>query len=159
MFLIVFGAKYLYIVVGLIAITVFFLSSILIKNKLLLHAAVVFPISYLLSKLFGYFIQSPRPFIVSHIKPLIDASTDNGFPSDHTLLAMAVASVIFVYNRKVGSLLILLAILVGLSRVLVGVHHPIDVIGSIVISVFTTYIVHTYLFKYLGKKLQVNKKL
>lgn len=154
MFLIIFGAKYLYVVVGLVAIIVFFLSSNQIRNKFLVLSAVVFPIGYLLAKLLGYFIQSPRPFVTEHLAPLIHASSDNGFPSDHTLLAMAIASIIFAYNRKVGSVLVVLALFVGVSRVLANVHSPIDVIGSITIAIGVTYVSYKFIVEKLEKKLE-----
>ncbi len=134
-FLIIFGAKYLYLVIGLIAAIVFLISTNSVKKMLLVLSALVLPLSYLLAKILGFFIQSPRPFVVDHLKPLINASTDNGFPSDHTLLSMSIALVIVTYNKKVGGILILLALCVGVSRVLANVHHPSDIIGSIFIAV------------------------
>ena len=78
----------------------------------------------------GSLIVSPRPFVVDHVPPLIPVATENGFRSDHTLLAMAVADVVFAFRRRAGSVLFALAALVGLGRVAAHVHHPIDVVGS-----------------------------
>jgi len=87
-------------------------------------------------------ISSPRPFVVQPVKPLVPSDTDNGFPSDHTLLSMAVAGVVVAYRRKWGIALLLLAALVGTARVLAHVHHPIDVIGSAVIALTVTFLVY-----------------
>ncbi len=59
---------------------------------------------------------------------------------------MVIALVIFLLNKRIGILLITLAILVGLGRVLALVHNPIDIIGSVFIAVFavmtTRYLVN-----------------
>jgi len=54
----------------------------------------------------------------------------HSFPSGHTLSAFAIASsLIFFYKKKLITLsLLLLASLVGLSRIMLGVHWPIDVL-------------------------------
>ena len=79
--------------------------------------------------------------MVDHsIKPLFPHIADNGFPSDHTLLTMTIAAIIFVYNRKLGILLAIFSLIIGFSRVAAGVHHALDIIGAAVIAVTTTYI-------------------
>ncbi len=57
---------------------------------------------------------------------------------------MTIASVIFTYNQKIGGLLIVLSLLVGISRVLAHVHHGIDIVGSVVIALMTTYLSYRY---------------
>ena len=50
----------------------------------------------ILTQLGGSLFNDPRPFAVGHFRPLIPHVTDNGFPSDHALLAaFLVACVIF----------------------------------------------------------------
>jgi undecaprenyl-diphosphatase len=139
---IVFGASYLYLVILALAAGVFLLADRPTKWNMVRLAVVAFPVIYLVSILSGSVISSPRPFVVQHIKPLIHSDTDNGFPSDHTLLSMAVAGVIFAYSRRWGIALLLLAALVGAARVLAHVHHPIDVIGSTVISLSILFLAY-----------------
>ena len=43
---------------------------------------------------------TPRPFVVQHVAPLFPRDADNGFPSDHTLLATFFAVCVFFYSRK-----------------------------------------------------------
>ncbi|MBU6142186.1 phosphatase PAP2 family protein [Patescibacteria group bacterium] len=91
-------------------------------------------LTYLLGKISGQFYFDPRPFVTDHFIPLIAHAADNGFPSDHTLLAAGLAAVGLYWNKRMGILLWVLAALIAVARVYVGVHHPIDVIGSAVIA-------------------------
>lgn len=141
--LIVISAKYLFLVS--IAISVFYLCYLWIKEKsklffLLKLSIVSFTLSYILAKLSGHFISDPRPFVVEHVKPLIAHAADNGFPSDHMLLTMTIASVVFIHNRKLGVLLIIISLCVGIARVLAKVHHIEDIVGSMIIATGVTYL-------------------
>ena len=138
--LIILSAKYLFLVSILIALLFFLKADKKIKKGLFFLALIAFPLSLIIAKISAFFIQDPRPFVVEHIKPLITHAADNGFPLDHTLLTMAIASVLFVYNRKLGIMLFIIALLVGVSRILALVHHPLDIFGSTVIAIGVTYI-------------------
>lgn len=73
----------------------------------------------------------PRPFVVDGVAPAIAHAADNGFPSDHTAAAAAVAGLVLAYRRRLGILLVLLAVVVGMSRVAAHVHHVPDIIGGL----------------------------
>ncbi|HEV2340114.1 MAG TPA: phosphatase PAP2 family protein [Patescibacteria group bacterium] len=130
-----------------IAIFVLYLGY-LWKNKtaklfsLVTLTVISFPLTYIIAKISGYFINDPRPFVVEHIKPLIPHAADNGFPSDHMLLTMALASVVFVYNRKLGITLTIVALCVGTARILAHIHHVEDILGSAVIAICATFAVY-----------------
>ncbi len=143
--IIIFGASYLYLVILVLAGIVFLLVDTNTKWKLIELAVVVFPLCFIVARLSGAVIASPRPFVVDHVTPLIHAAADNGFPSDHTLLSMAAAAIVFAYQRKWGSLLLGLAVLVGVARVLAGAHHFMDVAGSAVIAVSITYLAYRFI--------------
>lgn len=91
-------------------------------------------ITYLLSRFASLLFYNPRPFVVSKTIPLIQHAANNGFPSDHTLLSALVAFVVFRYSKLWGSILLVLTLLVGTSRIVAKVHSPLDVIGAIAIA-------------------------
>lgn len=71
--------------------------------------------------------QVPRPFIkFSNINPLI-TPMDYSFPSGHSAFFMAIAVAIFLCHKRVGYIFIICAILIGLSRIVAGIHFPLDV--------------------------------
>jgi undecaprenyl-diphosphatase len=85
----------------------------------------------------------PRPFLT-----LIDTVLlvpDQGgysFPSMHTALTTAVAISVLVHHRRLGLLLLLFALLVGVSRVFVGVHYPVDVLVGALLGAGISLMVH-----------------
>ncbi len=132
--LIVFFAKYA-IVLSILGIVLYFFSAEkLDKKKFLILFFISSFFSLVVARVFSLFIYNPRPFVVGHFTPLFSHIADNGFPSDHTLLAAAIAFVVFVRNKKWGIILFVIALLVGFSRVLAGVHHISDVMGSVFIA-------------------------
>ncbi len=138
--LIVFAAKYLILVSIIIALGFFLTHSTKLKKDFSKFLLFTFALAIILARLFGSIFQDPRPFVSDHIRPLITHAADNGFPSDHTLLTMAIAGSVFVYNKKLGIFLAIISTLVGLSRVLAGVHHVIDIIGAIRIALTATFV-------------------
>src|SRR5688572_20299727 len=71
-----------------------------------------------------------RPFIsLQDIIPLVRASGFS-FPSVHAALMAGLAAAGFFLNKKLGAILAVLAILVGLSRIVIGVHYPVDILGG-----------------------------
>jgi len=76
----------------------------------------------------------PRPFVSDHVAPLFAHAPDNGFPSDHALFTSFLGLTIVSYSRRVGAVLLVIAVAVSAARVAAHVHHPIDVLGSFVFS-------------------------
>ena len=139
----IFCAKYL-IAFSLILAAIAFLRLARDKQRsMIIFAAIALPIIYLTAVIAGHFYNNPRPFVVLNFVPLIPHGIDNGFPSDHALLASAVASIWTIYNRRIGLVLWGIALIVGIARVYAGVHHPIDIIGSVIIAGAVTYALHT----------------
>lgn len=150
--LIIFLATKLHIFVVLAALTVLALGSRHKQLRLLTLSVVTLPLSFLLGKFLGMLIINPRPFVVDGIEPLIQHVADNGFPSEHTLLVATVAGIVFIHNRTFGLVLFGLSVLVGVGRVLSGVHHVVDVVGSFVIAGVAVYVSVVFLQKHLYLK-------
>ena len=94
--------------------------------------------AYWAAKLIGavYQPEALRPFQQLGLEAGASFLNNPGFPSDHVLFCMAIAlAVLFeTRTRRLGWLLIGLALLVGVGRVAALVHTPLDVIGSVVIA-------------------------
>ena len=127
----------------------------------LLAAGITGIAAEVLTQIGGAVYTDPRPFAVGHYHPLITHVADNGFPSDHALLAaFLVACVVLVRFWPVLPLVAILAVLVDWARVGAGIHHPIDVIGSAVfvalgcvIAVAVTPVVFGWISPHLPRSL------
>ncbi|MDP2585791.1 MAG: phosphatase PAP2 family protein [Candidatus Levybacteria bacterium] len=137
--LMIFLAKYLYLFIVVIAV-LFLIKEKTRRKSILIFSAFVLPLTLIASQIAGKIYYNPRPFVVEHFAPLITHAANNGFPSDHSLVSFALASIVFLFNKKLGFVLFFLAFLVGLSRVYVGVHHPIDILGSFLICIIVVLI-------------------
>ena len=158
-FLIIFTAQYVFL--ASIAVFLLYIAYLWLRHRnrffsFLLLSIFSFPLSFITAKVLAHFIYDPRPFVVSHVKPLFAHTADNGFPSDHMLLTMTIACVVFVYNRKLGIVLTVIAICIGTARVLARVHHVEDIFGSAAIAILVTYL--SYIFVRIANKKLSGKK-
>ena len=144
--LIIFGAKYLYLVIALTALVYIWRQPKELRWKIALCTVIALPLTYVVAKISSLFYYDTRPFVVGNFTPLLPHANDNGFPSDHTLLSSAIAVSLFFFNRKLGIFLFVIAFLVGVARVFAGIHHFVDIVGSMVIAIVTTYIAFEYIF-------------
>jgi undecaprenyl-diphosphatase len=76
----------------------------------------------------------PRPFAVDGRPPLVAHVADNGFPSDHMTIGTAVAATVWRWRRRLGALLLGVAVLVGAARVAARIHHVPDIVGGLLIG-------------------------
>jgi undecaprenyl-diphosphatase len=64
--------------------------------------------------------------------------TDPSFPSNAAAAAFAVAMGMWVYNRKLGYILLIPAVIISFGRVYMGVHYPLDIIGGFAVAMVST---------------------
>ena len=134
----IFAAQYL-VILSILVLGAYFVSQPRASWIPLAWFAIPAGLLILLLGVIGnYVFFDPRPFVVGHFTPLIQHAPDNGFPSDHTLLASSFAAVGMFWHKWLGLALWLIAIVVAVARVYVGVHHPIDVIASMVFALIAT---------------------
>lgn len=88
-----------------------------------------------LNQLIGAAVAEPRPYaVLPHVLVLVSRSTDYSFPSDHAVMAGAVAAGVLLAGRRLGVLAVAMAVLMALARVYVGAHFPLDVTAGLVVG-------------------------
>lgn len=140
--IVILGAEYLFIAIGIIAFIYWLRLTSKQKLKVAVFGIITIIIAFLLAKLGGAIFYNARPFVTDHVTSLFPHIADNGFPSDHTLFSAVIAVTICSVSKKLGLLLGGLAIIVGISRVLANIHHPIDIIGSLVFAMISGLIAY-----------------
>lgn len=100
--------------------------------------------------------QRPRPFVTfSEIIPLIDKPGSFSFPSGHTSTSFAAAFAIFFMekSKKYAIPGIVIAAMIGFSRMYVGVHYPGDILGGIVVGILSAFVA-SIIVKKVGTKVR-----
>lgn len=102
----------------------------------LVHAAMTVAVALLLGQLIAHWWPHTRPF-VQHLGTNLLPHADNAsFPSDHTLIFCGLGMG-FLASRRLSWLalpLTALGLLVGWSRIYLGVHFPFDIAGAILVA-------------------------
>ena len=76
----------------------------------------------------------PRPCVTFDIEPLVDHKTDESFPSRHTVSAFAIGFALLNINTYLGIIALIIACLVGFSRIICAVHFVSDVLCGFLIA-------------------------
>ena len=93
----------------------------------------------------------PRPqFSEPHVRLLVPSQASYGFPSNHASNAFAVATFLGLAVMGLGPLATILAAIIGYSRIYVGVHYPLDVIGGALVGMISGIFVY-YSFRIAGR--------
>ncbi len=148
--LIIFVAKYLILLSPLLTFYFWYQAEAETRKDILAHGLLSLPFTYILGLAGRYLYDNPRPFTIEGFEPLIKHAADNGFPSDHTLLLAALAALVTLFDRRWGTYLWVITVLVGLARVTAGVHHLADIISSILIALVATGLVYFVLKRIKG---------
>src|SRR4030042_3561144 len=82
-----------------------------------------------------------RPFITNNVNLLFEYS-GSAFPSGHAAFFFAVATVVYLYNKKIGALFYLSSLLIVLARVFSGVHWPSDILAGAVVGILSGYAIY-----------------
>ncbi|MDO8429253.1 MAG: phosphatase PAP2 family protein [Candidatus Daviesbacteria bacterium] len=147
-FLMIFGAEFLIYIAFCLAFYFSFKGNR--QKKALLLTLIAIVIGYLTVKFIRLFVDIPRPMLAHNISPLIATPDSSSFPSSHTT-TMAILTFSFLYYRsKAAIFLIIFLIWVGLSRIYVGVHYPLDILGGVVIGLLSVSLA-VPLLEYLKK--------
>ena len=85
----------------------------------------------------------PRPFEIGLGRQLLDHAAEASFPSDHAILmfALAIPLLLCAETRRWGVALLLLGFAVAWSRIYLGVHFPLDMLGAFGVAAFASFLI------------------
>ncbi|MEI7670237.1 MAG: phosphatase PAP2 family protein, partial [Pseudomonadota bacterium] len=119
------------------------------KTNLVLYQMIICFIIYMVWVTgLKHLLHLPRPFlrlpegsvfILDYIK--IGENPNASFPSGHSAFSMMMlVSIWSLLNKYLKVIGVFLVIWIGISRIVLGVHFPSDVVGSWILSFFITYL-------------------
>ncbi len=135
--------NFTYVGDGLFSVFLAFVLFFFIKTQRLSMVLLTsFIVSGLLAQLFKRIIDTPRPiayFTIDQYNKFVDGvnnASAHSFPSGHTTSAFALATVLACYtnNRLLQLAYLLLAVIVGYSRIYLGQHFLTDVVGGAILG-------------------------
>lgn len=137
-------SKYGPILFGIIFVGLWFSKSgnKMENRKLVLFALTIAVLTLGIDRIIEMSYFRPRPFVSHTVTLLVEKSTmDPSFPSNHAAGSFALAFALFWKHRKAGSVLLIMAVFMALSRLYIGVHYPLDVLAGAFIALSVTWIV------------------
>jgi len=110
------------------------------NRKIAVNTVVLTVINLIINIIVRSIFPVDRPFVHSKVNLLLPHDSASSFPSNHATGTMSIALGIAKYNRVLSITLSIISIIVGFSRIYVGHHYPMDVVGAYIIAWVTNYI-------------------
>lgn len=110
------------------------------EKKSFLLIILALPVAVLLIKIIHLFFYESRPFVAFNFPPVTPESQDASFPSRHATIS-AVIAFAYTYCKSKWALLFLpIMVWIDLSRIYVGVHYPLDIIGGFAVGAISLFL-------------------
>lgn len=143
----------------LISLTI--LLFIIIKNKKIsLFITINLATSYLLNNILKLIFRRDRPSLYNII-----SEKGYSFPSGHSMVSCAYYGLLiyliykYINNKTLKytliTILTIIILLIGISRIYLGVHYTTDILGGYIFSILYLVIFINYIEKYLNNKEEV----
>ncbi|QNK87144.1 phosphatase PAP2 family protein [Sporosarcina sp. resist] len=112
------------------------------NREIVLFALTIVIITLGIDKIIEMTYFRPRPYVNHAVTLLVEKSNlDPSFPSNHAAGSFALALALFWKRRTAGSILLISAFFMALSRVFIGVHYPLDLLAGAMVALAVTYVV------------------
>ncbi len=111
------------------------------SRQTVISIALALLIAVALSYVIGLVWFRPRPFMVGLGHALVAHRPSSSFPSNHGIIFACCAAVLFMVGRKVAAWAAVgCGIVMAWSRIYIGVHYPLDMVGSVIVAVVSARI-------------------
>lgn len=116
------------------------LADFLQKKREITSVFIASGLAWIVARLLKLIIHTPRPFVeFSNVSALLP-ETGFAMPSGHATFFMALAVSIFLSHKKAGYLFMFFALLIGIARIISGVHFPVDILCGFILGVVIAYL-------------------
>lgn len=142
-----------------IFISLFTLALIVFGNGNIRNIGIEVAATLTISQAITYSLKSllsrERPYnMLKNLNTFGIILKDYSFPSGHTSASFSVATIIALNIPNMAIFVMCIALLVGISRIYLGVHYPTDVLAGMILGIGVAFIVDLYLYTYILKIIQ-----
>ncbi len=102
-----------------------------------------------ITEVLKYIVHAERPFVkLQDVSALVSESPYSSFPSGHATFFMALAVAIYLTHKRAGHFFIFCALIIGLARIAVGVHFPVDILAGFALGIIVPILVKYFYIKF-----------
>ena len=132
---------------GIVSLVIFLWLKRMRGLALVLATALAVSISDFLGATLKELIARDRPcHVLSHIKDIANCSNSFSFPSNHAVNSFTFATIVTLAYKNLTFLLYVSALLIGYSRIYLGVHYPTDVLSGALLGILIGFLGYKYFY-------------
>jgi undecaprenyl-diphosphatase len=137
----VLAAEWLILLVPVV-LMLMWLSGATVLRQVAVRATLAVAAGLTINAACGLLWFHPRPFMAGVGHTFLQHAADSSFPSDHATIMFTVALVLALSEapgaRRLGRLMLPVALAVAWARVYLGVHYPLDMGGALAVALLVT---------------------
>lgn len=121
-----------------------------------LQMAVTLGISQTITYGLKALLSRERPYnILKNLNTFDIVLKDYSFPSGHTSASFAIATIIAFNMPKLSIFVFSIALIIGISRIYLGVHYPTDVAAGIIVGIGSAASTHAFLLDFIQRIMNI----
>jgi undecaprenyl-diphosphatase len=141
---------------GAVFTTIFSIALVLFGSKQVklmgLEAIVALTFGQIFVQSLKKLFSRERPYkILEHLHTFGIDLSDYSFPSGHTTASFSLATTIAFNMPRFTLLVFFMAIIIGMSRIYLGVHYPTDVAAGILLGITASVTVHIHFLPFVAR--------
>lgn len=111
----------------------FYIFSYLVDDYIL-AISIIKPLSaIIMCKFLRKTINRKRPYLTFSLISL-PVKNEPSFPSNHTCSTFIISFMFFYVSYKIAIMLLIISTIVSVSRIIIGIHFPLDILGGIMLA-------------------------
>ena len=102
---------------------------------------------FVFTEIIRLFWDRQRPFVEQSVNLLFEHADKASFPSGHAAFYFALATAVFLRDRKMGWFFLAGALIISLARVYSGIHWPSDILAGALVGILSALLVNRFFKK------------